>query len=602
MANQIPEEIIEQVRGANDIVDVVGEYVQLKKQGRNYFGLCPFHGEKSPSFSVTQEKQIFHCFGCGKGGNVVTFLMEMESFTFFEAIKYLADRTGIELPTDSIKTESSLSNENQQILSAQEWLTKLYHHLIRYTKDGKIGLDYLVERGITEEAIDTFKLGYAPNTKDFIATFLEKKGFHKQLLVKYGLLNMNQENDTVSDRFRGRVIFPIRNHLGKTVAFGARALEKNQEPKYLNSPESDLFQKGKLLYNFDLAKKHIRKKSEALLFEGYMDVISAYQAGVENVVATMGTALTETQAKLLKRYVDTVILCYDGDRAGIEATYKASKLLQQVGCQVKIASLKDGLDPDSFIKEYGGEAFRREVIGASQTFMSFYMRYLKKDFNVSLESDRIQYLEEVLKELAKIESSVERELYVNELSAEYNITAESLLEQIEQYREKSAPEKDKREKDRYTNKGQKSSGKLLPAFHNAERKLLAYMLQNRTIADKVQEELGASFNIDEHKIIATYLYGYYEENNPEDVSMFIDRITDDKLRKLVIQLALVPTQAEISDKEINDYLHIIRAEGSTGVDIKQLKAEQRLAEQQKDPIKAAQIALKIIELQRQVKH
>ncbi|WP_096270611.1 DNA primase [Paucisalibacillus globulus] len=602
MANQIPEEIIEQVRGANDIVDVVGEYVQLKKQGRNYFGLCPFHGEKSPSFSVTQEKQIFHCFGCGKGGNVVTFLMEMESFTFFEAIKYLADRTGIELPTDSIKTESSLSNENQQILSAQEWLTKLYHHLIRYTKDGKIGLDYLVERGITEEAIDTFKLGYAPNTKDFIATFLEKKGFHKQLLVKYGLLNMNQENDTVSDRFRGRVIFPIRNHLGKTVAFGARALEKNQEPKYLNSPESDLFQKGKLLYNFDLAKKHIRKKSEAVLFEGYMDVISAYQAGVENVVATMGTALTETQAKLLKRYVDTVILCYDGDRAGIEATYKASKLLQQVGCQVKIASLKDGLDPDSFIKEYGGEAFRREVIGASQTFMSFYMRYLKKDFNVSLESDRIQYLEEVLKELAKIESSVERELYVNELSAEYNITAESLLEQIEQYREKSAPEKDKREKDRYTNKGQKSSGKLLPAFHNAERKLLAYMLQNRTIADKVQEELGASFNIDEHKIIATYLYGYYEENNPEDVSMFIDRITDDKLRKLVIQLALVPTQAEISDKEINDYLHIIRAEGSTGVDIKQLKAEQRLAEQQKDPIKAAQIALKIIELQRQVKH
>src|SRR5690606_33231044 len=299
--------------------------------------------EKSPSFSVTQEKQIFHCFGCGKGGNVVTFLMEMESFTFFEAIKYLADRTGIELPTDSIKTESSLSNENQQILSAQEWLTKLYHHLIRYTKDGKIGLDYLVERGITEEAIDTFKLGYAPNTKDFIATFLEKKGFHKQLLVKYGLLNMNQENDTVSDRFRGRVIFPIRNHLGKTVAFGARALEKNQEPKYLNSPESDLFQKGKLLYNFDLAKKHIRKISEALLFEGYMDVISAYQAGVENVVATMGTALTETQAKLLKRYVDTVILCYDGDRAGIEATYKASKLLQQVGCQVKIASLKDGL-------------------------------------------------------------------------------------------------------------------------------------------------------------------------------------------------------------------------------------------------------------------
>jgi DNA primase len=374
------------------------------------------------------------------------------------------------------------------------------------------------------------------------------------------------------------------------------------EPKYLNSPETDLFQKGKILYNFDLAKKHIRKQNEVVLFEGYMDVISSHQAGVQNGVATMGTALTETQAKLLRRYAETVIICYDGDNAGIEATYKASKLLLQLGCQVKIANLKNNLDPDSFIKEFGGEAFKREIIEASQTFMSFYMRYLKREYNLSLEGDRIKYLEEVLKELAKLESSVEREFYVKELSAEYNISVDSLLEEVNQYRQKSGSDKDKREKDRYTNKVKMSSGKLLPAFHNAERQLLAYMLQNRSIADKVQEEVGISFNIDDHKIIATHLYAYYEEDNPEDVSIFIDRITDEKIRKLVIELALIPTQTDISDKEINDYIQIILNESSTGVSIKQLKEEQRLAEQQQDPIKAAQIALKIIELQRQVKH
>lgn len=602
MSNQISEELIEQIRTANDIVDVISEYVQLKKQGRNYFGLCPFHGEKSPSFSVTQEKQIFHCFGCGKGGNVVTFLMEMESFSFYEAMKFLADRSGIELPTDPIKKETSLSQENQQVLSAHEWLTKLYHHLIRYTKDGKAGYQYLEERGISDEAIDTFQLGFAPNTKDFTATFLEKKGFHQQLLVKFGLLSRNQDDGSVTDRFRGRVIFPIRNHLGKTIAFGARVVQPDQEPKYLNSPETELFQKGKILYNFDLAKKHIRKSSEAVLFEGYMDVISAYQAGVLNGVATMGTALTELQAKLLKRYVDTVIICYDGDNAGVEATYKASKLLQQVGCQVKIAHLKDGFDPDSYIKKFGGEAFKREIIEASDTFISFYMRYLKKDYNVTLEGDRIQYLEKILMELATVESSVERELYVQELSSEYSISVDTLLNQIHEYRQKSDAPKDKREKDRYTNKVQMSSGKLLPAIHNAERKLLAYMIQNRSIADKVQAEIGASFTIDEHKIIATHLYAYYEEGHSENVSLFLDRISDELLHKLVIQIAMTPTQADISDKEINDYLRMIRTESSTGVNLKQLKAEQKLAEQQQDPIKAAQIALKIIELQRQVKH
>ncbi|MFC4558841.1 DNA primase [Virgibacillus kekensis] len=602
MSNQIPDEVIEKVRKSNDIVDVIGEYVQLKQQGRNFFGLCPFHGEKTPSFSVTQEKQIFHCFGCGKGGNVLTFIMEMENYSFFEALKYLAEKSGVEIPESNIKQESSLSPESQNILSAYEWVTKLYHHLLRYTKDGKAGYQYFLDRGITDETIDVFQLGFAPNIKDFTAEFLKKKGFHQQILVKAGLLSM-QEDNSVTDRFRGRVIFPIRNHLGKPIGFGGRTIT-DQEPKYLNSSESELFQKGRILYNFDQAKKHIRKQSEAVLFEGYMDVISAHQAGVKNGIATLGTSLTENQAKLLHRYVDTVIICYDADRAGLDATYKAAGALQKAGCHVKIANLREGMDPDSFIHQFGAEAFKDEVIKASHTFTSFYMQYVKKDFNLSLEADRIQYIEKVIEQLALIDSSVEREYYLKELSNEFDVSMESLNQEIQSQRENISISKDKREKNRYTNRAPRfnQTKKLLPAFQNAERQLIAYMLQDSFITDKVQEELGASFNVDAHKIIATHLYAYYEDGHEPDVSMFIEKLADDNLKRIITEIAMIPVHDNISDREINDYIRLIRAEHSNKESITSLKEQQRLAEQQQDPIKAAKIAMQIIELQKQLRN
>ncbi|WP_077327025.1 DNA primase [Virgibacillus siamensis] len=602
MPNRVSEEVIEEVRKSNDIADVVGEYVQLKKQGRNYFGLCPFHGEKSPSFSVTQEKQIFHCFGCGKGGNVLTFIMEIEDFSFYEALKFLADRSGIELPENTIQNQNTISTENQNVLTAYEWVTKLYHHLLRYTKDGQEGYQYFKERGINDETIGAFQLGFAPNAKNFTSEFLEKKGYHQQILVKAGLISLNEDNN-ISDRFRGRVTIPIRNHLGKTIGFGARTIT-GQEPKYLNSPESELFQKGKILYNFDLAKKHIRRQNEVVLFEGYMDVISAFQAGVKNSVATMGTSLTEFQAKLLRRYVDTVIICYDADNAGVEATYKAAELLRTTGCQVKIANLRENMDPDSFIREYGDEPFKEEVIKSSKTFMSFYMQYTKKDYNLRNEGDRIHYIEDILKQLAMIESPVEREYYLKELSNEYSISMDTLTQELQDHRQKMGIHKDKREKNRYTNRvsNLQSSARLLPAFQNAERQLLAHMLQNISIADKVQEELGASFNVDTHKVVATHLYAFYEEGHEADVSRFIEALSDSALKQLVTELAMMPVSEDISDREINDYIRVIHAEQSSMKDIHSLKEQQKLAEQQNDPIKAAQIAMQIIELQKQLKN
>jgi DNA primase len=599
----IPENVVEEIRTANDIVDVIGEYIQLKKQGKNYFGLCPFHGEKTPSFSVTQEKQIFHCFGCGKGGNGVTFLMEMEGYSFYEALQHLGKRAGKELPENAVKQEgSNLSHENQQTLEAYEWLTKLYHHLLRYTKDGKEGYSYFAERGIDDEAIDTFQLGFAPNIKGFTAEFLEKKGFHLQHLVKNGLISMLDDQTTI-DRFGGRVIFPIRNHLGKTVAFGGRALGE-KEPKYLNSPESELFQKGKLFYNFDLAKRHIRKASEAILFEGYMDVITAYQAGMKNVIATLGTSLTDTQAKLLNRYVDTVILCYDDDEAGIEAAYKAAVSLRKTGCNVKIAKLKDKMDPDDFIKTYGKEIFENEVIKVSDTFMAFYMRYVKRNYNLSLEGDRINYIEIVLKQLATINSPVEREYYLKELSNEYDVSMETLMEELQVYRKITVPEKGIRTNRGYnrTTANYYNNKKLLPAFHNAERKLLQHMLQDTMIADKVREEIGANFTIDEHKIIATHLYAFYEEGHPSDVSLFIDNLSNDSMKQLVIEITMNMDENEISDREINDYIWIIRSENSDKPGIQSLKEQQLLAEKQDNPLKAAEIAVQIMEMEKQLKN
>lgn len=599
--SQIPEDIIEEVRKANNIVDVIGEYIQLKKQGRNYFGLCPFHGEKTPSFSVTQEKQIFHCFGCGKGGNVVTFLMEMESFSFYEALEILANRAGIQLPASRAEKQSSYSEENQRVLEAYEWLTKLYHHLLRYTKDGKEGYQYFKDRAIGDMSIDEFQLGFAPNAKDFIVDFLEKKGFNRQLLIKSGFVSV-RDDGSIADRFQGRIIFPIRNHLGKTVAFGGRAIH-DQGPKYLNSPESELFHKGKLLYNFDLAKRYIRKENEAVLFEGYMDVIAAYQAGVKNVVATLGTALTESQAKLLKRYVNQVIICYDGDEAGQEASFKATTLLRKVGCQVKVAYLKDGSDPDSFIKANGGDAFQKQVLRASDTYMTFLMRYYRKDYNLSLEAEKLNYIQKVLKELAMVESSLEREYYLQELSKEFSMSLEALKEELEAITINEGNRPDNPPQNRYTNNTVifTRNKKLLPAFHNAERKIIYHMLQNEWVANRVQDELGADFRVDDHKVIVTYLYAFYEEGNSPDISKFIETLQDDRLKQLISELAMTSEVEEINEDALNDYIRLVATESSDKSTILTLKEQLRVAEQESDPLKAAKIAAEIVQIQRKLK-
>lgn len=601
MTKRIPEDVIERVRQANDIVDVVGEVVQLKKQGKNYFGLCPFHDENTPSFSVTEDKQIYHCFGCKKGGNVISFMMEIEGLSFYESLTYLADRAEITLPEIQPAEKTAEGEENAQLLEAYDWLAKLYHHILRFSADGDEGLTYFTDRGITEESIDTFQLGFAPNKVNFTASFLEKKGFHKQLLIKAGLLSEREGND-VTDPFRGRIIFPIRNHIGKVIAFGGRTISGGQ-PKYLNSAESPLFQKSQILYNFDVARKHMRKTNEVVLCEGQMDTIAITQAGVPHVVATLGTALTEYQAQLLTRYVDTVILCYDGDSAGVEASYRAALLLQKNGCTVKVAHLSNDMDPDGFIKKYGSEAFRTQMITNSQSFVSFYMRYIQKEYNLHSESDRVQYIRRIIQHLATIESSIEREHHLQEISRTYDLSMESLEAELLDHLNKIEHRQDKSSHKRYTSKVNEwpKNERLLPAHQNAERQLIAHMLHDPRIAHKVQREIEAKFSVDEHKIIVTYLYAFYEDEDTADVSIFIERLPEEHLKQLAIEMAMQPIFNDVSNEEIDELLHHIRIQAGDMKQINAYKEQQKIAEQQNDPIRAAEIAQKMLEIQRQLK-
>ncbi|MGZ6539734.1 MAG: DNA primase, partial [Bacteroidia bacterium] len=518
MADRIAEEKINQIRQAVDIVEIISDYVQLKKQGRNYFGLCPFHGENTPSFSVSPDKQIFHCFGCGAGGNAFSFLMELEGISFQEAAIKLATRANIDLQLNfsTVGKEKTVSKELQTMLDAHELLRKFYHHLLVNTKEGQHALEYLLERGFTRESIDKFQIGYSLNSWDFVCKFLLKREFAPEWIEKAGLIIKREKDGTYFDRFRDRIMFPIFDRNGNTIAFSGRSLGA-EEPKYLNSPETAIFNKSKILYNFHLAKPHMRKMQQAVLFEGFADVIAAARSGVENGIATMGTSLTEEHINLLRQNVQSVIICYDSDKAGIEAAYRAGNLLADAEIQLKVAMMPNEQDPDEYIKVNGPEKFRNEVIGASLTWMSFKFLYFRRGKNLQLEGDRLAYIEEILKEISKLTKAVEKDHYLRQLASEFSLSLDALKQQQKQiFFADKRKSNGKNQTENRPLQNFRQVNELKPAHFTAERRLIAHMLKNRDVAYKVWDLLkGNTFNIDEHQAIITYLFGFYEDHfNP----------------------------------------------------------------------------------------
>ncbi|NMD71881.1 DNA primase [Bacillus sp. DNRA2] len=600
MAEMIAEEKINQIRQTVDIVDVISEYIQLKKQGRNYFGLCPFHGENSPSFSVSPDKQIFHCFGCGAGGNVFTFLMEKEGLTFVEAAVRLAARAKIDLEIETNSQIKSIPKDLQLMLDAHELLRKFYHHLLVNTKEGQEALEYLMQRGFTRDSIDKFQIGYALASWDYTVKLLSSKGYSIELLEKAGLITRRERDGSALDRFRNRIMFPIFDRNGNTIAFSGRSLG-GDDPKYLNSPETAIFNKSKTLYNYHLARSPMRKLQHAVLFEGFADVIAADRSDVVNGVATMGTSLTEDHVEMLRRNCQTITICYDSDNAGIEAAFRAGTMLSNAGLNVLVAMMPDGFDPDDYIKKFGGEKFSNDVIGASVTFMSFKFLYFRRGKNLQHEGERLLYIEEVLREISKLEKAVERDIYVRQIANEFSLSLDALIQQLDSYRGRNNRENSGNQAQPVRQQQlmvKRPTQQLKPAYHNAERHLLAHMLKDNELAFKVQSLLsGNTLNIDEHQAIFTYLLGYYEEGNPPDSSLFINFIQDERLRRIVTDIEMMLINDELTEKELSDYIKQV-LNYQKMLKIKEKEAERTEAERQNDFLKAARLAMDIIQLRK----
>jgi DNA primase len=430
MTSRIPEKIIDEINQRVQLVDVISETVQLKKQGNRYLGLCPFHNEKTPSFTVDPERQLFYCFGCQAGGNLFGFVQKRDNLTFVEAVRQLADQAGIPIPDgDGHEVDEANLRRRQQLLDICQAAMEFFQHQLQYHSEGKEARQYLIKRQLQEETIHSFKIGYAPGGWRNLTDHLVEKGYPLALLEEAGLSLKQAEGDSYYDRFRERIMFPIFDQRGRCIAFGGRVLH-DEQPKYLNSPQTLLFDKGRSLYGIHLM--HLQKAlPHIVVYEGYMDLITAWQGQIPNGVAGLGTALTLDQCRLLKRFASKVILCYDADGAGQRATQRGMQLLRRVGLQVYIARIPAGKDPDEYIRNQGGEAFKQNVIESALPMYQYYMEILKEKFPIESVEGKSAYVREFAAILSQSDSPVEIDGYVQELAKTLQITENAIYREIQ---------------------------------------------------------------------------------------------------------------------------------------------------------------------------
>lgn len=432
----IPEEVINEVKSNVDIVELIGQYVQLNKRGTNYMASCPFHEDKNPSFSVSQPKQIYKCFSCGRGGNIFGFLQEIEGISFTESVSKAAEFANITVDDKYIQSQPSTKQEYSYLFDIHEKVNDFYHYYLMNTNNGEEAYNYLIERELTKEVLEVFQIGLAPNNSQLLVQYLEKSEFTSEQLLESGIFYMTDSGELI-DRFRNRIIIPLRNSRGDVVAFSGRVYLENSEKsaKYLNSPETSIFKKGKLLYNLDNARLPIRNQNKVLIAEGYMDVISLYQAGYENVVASMGTSLSEDHFNQLSKMTSTLIFTFDGDDAGQKATSRAFQTAQNIAnIEVKAIHIPNKMDPDEWIKKHGKESFQ-QLINQSISQFEFNREFFKKDYNLSNEYELAQYIEKVIELISQIKSPIEQQLRIQDLVKEYNLSESIVVEQVNRGRD-----------------------------------------------------------------------------------------------------------------------------------------------------------------------
>jgi DNA primase len=541
MANHFTPELLDQIRDANDVVDVISEYVPLKKRGKNFVGLCPFHSEKQPSFTVTPDKQIFYCFGCGEGGNVISFLMKHEKLSFPEAVKVLAKRASIPLPEKSF--DAKRAKQLDRLYYANDTANEYFHKNLYREKPGKRARQYLKKRGFDSDIQELFSLGFAPMEWEGLISFARTKAIEPETLNQAGLAAPRTETSGYYDRFRNRITFPVFNLSGKIVGFGGRVLDDKDEPKYLNSPETPIYQKGKILYGLSLAKDEIRQKGSAILVEGNVDVISLYQAGIKNVVSPCGTAFTQNQAHLLARYAEKVFLFFDADSAGQSATFRSVDLLFSEGLEVFVVSLEQGEDPDSYVQKFGAEAVREQVRKA-KPFLDFKYESLGKDFSELSMKEQEKVLLDLAETAGKIADEIRRNLFIKKIAQTFEIDEKPVQRLVDRKRSSAVSRPPSAEV--------KPSTKVSTSREEEiERGLLRILMEDRKLLKLTTGKLGPDdFSNSEHKEI----FQLIQTEKKTSPALLLDKTENEKAKDEILRIAAIDLGPAEFSLQLEDHL------------------------------------------------
>lgn len=533
------EELIEEVRSRNDIVDVISGYVKLKKSGSNYFGLCPFHNEKSGSFSVSPSKQMYYCFGCGAGGNVITFIMEYENYTFMEAVRMLAERAGIELQQMEETPEERKSRDiRSQLLEINKLAAVYYFHQLR-GQNGSTAMNYLKKRELGDETIQRFGLGYSSMYSDDLYRYIKSKGYKDDILKESGLFTYG--DGKVTDKFWNRVMFPIMDMNNRVIGFGGRVMGDGK-PKYLNSPETKLFDKSRNLYGLNIARTS--RKPNIIICEGYMDVISLHQAGFNQAVASLGTALTSGQASLMKRYTDQVLITYDSDGAGVKAALRAIPILKEAGLTTKVINMKPYKDPDEFIKGLGAEAFQERIDKAQNSFM-YEISAMEQNYDLTDPDSKTRFFNEVAGRIVGFEEELERNNYIEAVADKYMVSMDALKAMVGNYGNRVGIVKDRPDSRRTSSSHKEKED----GISQAQKILLTWLVQDMSLYPKVAAYLSPDDFIEEpFHDVAVRLYEQLD-NGQINPAAIISTFDDGETQKKVASIFNRELAEELSDSE-----------------------------------------------------
>ena len=570
--NTLTSEKLNEIRNSVNIVDVISSYINLTPKGKNYFGVCPFHDDNNPSMSVSPDKQIYKCFSCGATGTVFKFIMDYENISFREAVQKVADIGGVHINLHQIKKKK----ENTNLYNIYDLSLKYYINNLN-TPKGKEAKEYLKNRNINEEIIKEFQIGLALTDRSTLSNILIKK-YKPDDILKTGLIGKSDYG--YYDLFRERIMFPLYDLNGKVVAYSGRIYNKKDNSKYFNTRETEIFKKGELLYNYHRAKDIARRKNQIIIMEGFMDVIRAHSVGIKNVVATMGTAVTNIQANLIKRMAKEIILCFDGDEAGAKATKSCAEELNKIGVTPKIIRLEENLDPDEYIQKYGKESFQRKIDNPIN-IMDFELDYLKQGKNLESAEDTAEYINQIIKELNKIDDEILKKVTIKKIVDETKID-ENIIRNHLKEKPKIIPKKEIKQN--------------LTKYEKAEKNLIFYMLNSEDVI-KMYDKKVTYMPDKEYRLLAREISTFYKNYGQMNEADFIDYIEgDEELTQTIKKVNQNMKSDDYTEEEINDYINVIKEYNIKDA----IERMQEKMKKQTDPLKKAEIAQQIINLKKEL--